>query len=75
MENLGKIKRDREHNKVDEDTELEHFIELANNAAKYKKYMDAVQNEKATTDMLEKINESIMAIERVMPEVKRMRKE
>jgi hypothetical protein len=74
MNNLGKANRELETNKVEKDNELEHFIELANNAAKYKKYIDAQQNQKAILDMIESIEHSIASIEKVMPEVKRAKK-
>lgn len=74
MANLGKVSRELENNKVEKDQELEHFIELANNAHKYKKYMDALENQKATMAMVDSINESIDAIEKVLPEVKRAKK-
>lgn len=73
-ENIKKINKELENNKVEKDDELEKFIAMANNAAKYKKYLDAQDNLKATLDMLERINESIKLIELKVPEAKRQKK-
>jgi hypothetical protein len=72
--NLGALNRQIEKFKVEKDDELEHFIELANKAANYKKYMDTQANHKATLDMIEMIEESMRKVEAVMPEWKRAKK-
>lgn len=72
MANLGAVNKQLEINKIEKDDELQHFIELANKAAVYKKFMDSEKNQKSYIEMLEKINESMKRIEIVIPEVKRM---
>jgi hypothetical protein len=75
MENISKMKREIENNKFDGDEqELERFIVLANAANKYNKYKDAVNNLKASEDMVSSINESIVNIENVITELKRVKK-
>ena len=72
MRNLSKVNHDLETNNVPKDDELEHFIRLANNAAKYKKFMDAQASRDAIVEMLEGINKSMTLMEQQIPELKRM---
>jgi hypothetical protein len=71
LNNLSKANKDLEANKVEYDAELERFINLANNAAKYKKYMDATANHRSILDMIENINKSMDSMEKIIPELKR----
>jgi len=74
IENINKINKDVELNRVEQSDELERFIKNSIDAGKYKKFTDSLQNLKATKEMLDNINNSIEAIQKVMPEVKRMKK-
>lgn len=59
---------------IRKDEELERFIELADKAAQYKRMLDMEKNKENALKMLEGINESIRLIEKVLPELKRMKK-
>lgn len=74
LNNLGATNKKLEMNKVEKNDELEHFIQLANNAAKYNQYLKTNEDLKVMTDMLENINISVSNIEHVLPEVKRQPK-
>lgn len=74
MENLGKINRDLEKFKVEKDPELEHFIELANKAANYAKYMNAQRDQESLLKLIDNTEEGIKHIEAVFPELKRAKK-
>jgi chaperonin cofactor prefoldin len=74
LANISKLNKDIADNKVEKNPELEHFLELANNAAAYKKCMDLQNNLEGSLKMLESIEASIKPIENVLPEVKRMKK-
>lgn len=74
IENIKKVNKEIENNRVEPSVELDKFIQHASIAQKYKKFTDNLQSLKATKDMLENVNNSIVAIEKAMPEVKRMKK-
>lgn len=74
MKNMAQARKMMDDNKVEKDIEMERFIEMANNAAKYKKYLESENNHKAMLDMIENINGSLAQIEKVLPELKRMGK-
>jgi len=71
MLNLGKTNTDLAANDVHYDAELEHFILLANNAAKYKKYMDLRANQTTLLKMMGEIDTSMANMEKTIPELKR----
>jgi len=73
LQQLSQANKSLEANKVDKNEDVEKFIELANLASKYKKYLDASENSKSINKMLDEINQSMIQIEKVMPEVKRMK--
>jgi hypothetical protein len=73
-EQMKMVNKDLEVNKVDKDIELENFINLVNNAAKYSKFMKAQDNQKGVLDMIDNVNESIKKIEIVYPELTRKKK-
>lgn len=68
--NIDKMNKDLEANKTENSPELEHFIELANKAGAYKKYMDLQANHKSALEMLDSITESMETIDKVLPYVK-----
>lgn len=68
--NLEKINEQLKDNKIEKDAEIEKFIELADKASGYKRYLDATKNRDGVLDILNKIDESIAAIENELPELK-----
>ena len=73
-ENLGKCNRELKNLDVKPDAELEHFIELANRAAKYTKMQELLGQQKYLLDEIEKMGKQCEAIEKLIPEVKRIAK-
>lgn len=74
MNQLSQANKQLEINKVEKNVELERFIEMANLANKYSVYMKAEENHKSIFNMIEGINDSMIKIEKALPEVKRMKK-
>jgi hypothetical protein len=74
LNNLAQIQKSLEENHVDKSEEMEHFIEMANYAAKFKKFQDAQANKDATMNILKMLNEEIEIFEKAIPELKRAKK-
>jgi vacuolar-type H+-ATPase subunit I/STV1 len=72
MRNLSKINHDLDLNTIVKDDEMEKFIEMANNAAKYQKFQKLETDKKAILEMIDGINKSMTNMEQTIPELKRM---
>lgn len=74
LNDLARINKELERNKVDFDNELEHFIELADKAAAYKNAMKMKQNREVIMAQLKMSEQTIKDMELQLPELKRMKK-
>lgn len=74
VEELKKVNKALEESKPDNFKELEEFIELNNQAAKYNEYKKNENIQKNIVDMLKRLEKQKADIEAVCPEFKRGKK-
>lgn len=73
LSNLSKLNHELKVNEVKENDEMAKFIDMADNAAKYKKYQELVKTRKVMMEQLETADQTIKDVENSLPEVKRMK--